>query len=71
MKNPFHAFHAPTRSETPVEGPPIASGAVPRDPAAAEIGEQTEMMTRLRRRNRVGELSNSDSRTSEESKERR
>jgi hypothetical protein len=51
MKNLFHRFHAPAGPEGSIEGLPIASAAVTGDPAASEIGEQTEMLTRLRRRN--------------------
>jgi hypothetical protein len=53
MKNPFHKFHRPVGPEASIEGLPIASDAVVSDTAASEIGEQTEMLTRLRRRNRA------------------
>ena len=57
MKNPFHAFWKPVAPENSVEGLPIASAALTAEPAAGpEIGEQTEMLTRARRRNRVGPL---------------
>jgi hypothetical protein len=53
MKNPFNAFHTPIDSEPKVEGLPIASGAVSAGSAfPSGGGEQTEILTRLRRKNR-------------------
>ena len=57
MKNPFRAFWRPVAPENSVEGFPIALAALTAEPAiASEVGEQTEMLTRARRRNRVGAL---------------
>jgi len=54
MINPFHTFRKPVRSESFVEGPPVASGVLAAEPAVEpEVGEQTEMLTRARRRNRA------------------
>jgi hypothetical protein len=54
MKNPFHAFRKPVPFESSVEGPPVTSGVLEADPAVEpEVGEQTEMLTRARRRNRA------------------
>ena len=53
MKNPFHTLHRPVGSESPIEGPAAASAVVPGTEAASEVGEQTEMLTRLRRGNRA------------------
>ena len=49
MKNPFHIHHAPIGSERPLEGVPVASGAGSESAPPSEVGEQTEMLTRLRR----------------------
>ena len=59
MKTPFHRFFAPFDSESRIEGGPVAAGAVtPNSAPPTEAGEQTEMMTRARRRNEHRALGN-------------
>jgi hypothetical protein len=51
MKNPFRKVHDPIHHDSPVDGIGASTSVGCAREPDSEVGEQTEMLTRLRRRN--------------------